>query len=374
MLALIFVSVVFRISDYELSFIYGVLPIILLIANACEKKKSGVIILSYIGISIIDMIFSIVFIIIFHLNVQRIFEEWLLDVGINSFSLIVIIVISLILCKKKANVNIIAAKKYISVYIIGGISLALYLTSIQFICMGESISTYKSGLVAGFSLSSLVLIILCVLLILNSNENENLKRIDAINRDLLEMQKEYYMMLLEKEDETKAFRHDIRKHIFCLNKLYTQKNYDDLGKYLFDLEETVEELSPVIQTGNNLITTVVNDILKKHSTTYINWIGMIPDTLNVSSFDLCTIFYNLLSNAAEAAENSKEKVIDVKVKFMETSMMVIISNSYSGAILQDDENLFSTKLGHEHGYGIKNVKKCIEKIGGTFSINYTFGM
>lgn len=371
MLVLMFGSTIFDMSD--LSLIYGILSIILLIANAYEKKKSGFIVLSFVGISIIDMIFSVIFITIFHLNEQKIIQGKVLDIGINSFSLVIIIGLSMIICKKKSDVNVIAVKKYLPVYIIGGLSLSLYLTSIQFIGMGETISTYQSGLVVALSLSSLVLVVLCVLLILNSNENEHLKRIDNINQHLLETQEEYYLMLLEKEDETKAFRHDIRKHIYCLNNLYVRKDYNELGKYLRDLGEMIEELTPVVQTGNNLITAMVNDILKKHHDAQISWTGMIPAALNIPSLDLCTIFYNLLSNAAEAVQCSSNKIIDVKIKFLETSVMVTISNSYSGIIIQEHGEWASTKLGKGHGYGIKNVRKCIEKNGGTFSAKYDNG-
>lgn len=367
LLVLMFAKIIFQISDWGL--VYGIVSIILLIANAYDKGNRGFIVLSYVGISIIDMIFSVICITVFHLNEQDIIQGKLLDIGINSFSLIIIIGISIIICKRKLNVDVIAVKKYLPLYIIGSLSISLYLASIQFMGMGVEFSEYSSGLVVSLSLSSFVLVVLCVLLILKSNENEYLKNVDSINQHLLETQEKYYVMLLEKEDETKAFRHDIRKHIYCLNDLYIRKNYDELGKYLCDLGEIVKDLSPIVQTGNNLITAIVNDILKKYNI-QVNWMGMMPDKLNISSLDLCTIFYNLLLNAAEATKGSSRKVIDVKIKFMENSMMAIISNSYSGEIIQKDGRYISIKSEKGHGYGIKNVEKCVKKNGGIFTINY----
>ena len=165
-------------ETYDFSLLYGILSIVLLCINSNEKKRVGFIILSYIGISLVDMFFSIVCITIFHINNQKLIQKDLIDIGINSFSLIIIIIISFIFFRKKTNINFKIIKKYLPIYTIGGLSLSLYLTSIQFMGLGEEIKIYKSGLVIGLSLSSLVLIILCVLLILNSNENEHLKKID----------------------------------------------------------------------------------------------------------------------------------------------------------------------------------------------------
>ncbi len=353
-------------ETYDFGFSYGLLSIFLLCINSHEKKRVGIIILSYIGISLVDIFFSIICITIFHINNQKLLENDLIDIGINSFSLVIIIIINFIFFRKKTNINFKAIKKYLPIYTIGGLSLSLYLTSIQFMELGEDIKTYKSSLVIGLSLSSLVLIILCVLLILNSNENEHLKKIDIINQHLLESQKQYYTMLLEKENETKAFRHDIRKHLFCLNDLFTQNNYDELGQYLKDLTNIAQDLSPIVQTGNNIVNAILNDIIKKHSDIQICWTGMMPNRLHLSSLDLCTIFYNLLLNAVEALENEKNKTVNVKIKFMETAMMISISNYCSKNLLMKNGELISSKSEQGHGYGIKNVKKCVEKNGGSY--------
>ena len=368
MLFLMLGSVLFE--TYDFSLIYGILSIILLFINSHEKNRIGFVVLSYIGISLVDMFFSIICITVFHINDQKLIQKDLIDIGINSFSLIIIIIICFIFFRKKTNINYKIIKKYLPIYTIGGLSLSLYLTSIQFMGLGEEIKVYKSGLVIGLSLSSLMLIILCVSLILNSNENEHLKKIDTINQHLLDTQNQYYTMLLEKEDETKAFRHDIRKHLFCLNDLYMQNNFDELGQYLKDLTDIVQDLSPIVQTGNNLINAILNDIIRKHTNVQICWTGMIPNMLHISSLDLCTIFYNLLLNAVEALDNEKDKDVNVKIKFMETAMMVSISNYCSKKLLMENGEWISNKSEQGHGYGIRNVKKCVEKNGGTYMAEF----
>ena len=75
-------------------------------------------------------------------------------------------------------------------------------------------------------------------------------------------------------------------------------------------------------------------------------------------------------NAVEALDNENDKVVNVKIKFMETAMMISISNYCSKNLLMENGELISNKVEQGHGYGIKNVKKCVEKNGGTYMVEF----
>lgn len=362
---LTFASAFFDFADF--GFIGGIVVVGLLAVNSCDKKKIGMIILSYIGISIIDMIFASICIVVFHLDENMIQANGLLDIGLDLFSMLLLFLVCFILSRKQKGYQPVQIKKYIILYFLGGVSLSLYLTAVQFMGMGESQSIYGKNLIIGMSLSSLVLVVFCVLLIINSNRNEHLKREAEITADLLETQKKYYTMLLEKENETSAFRHDIKQHLYCMHNLYNNKKYEELGKYLEDMNDIVEELSLKIQTGNSLITAIVNDISEKFSGIHLQWTGMVPEELYISSLDICTIFYNLLLNAFEAVKESNEYIVDVNIKFMESAMMMTISNPIHQTPQLVNGDFITSKQGEGHGYGIKNVRKCVEKNGGLYS-------
>ena len=361
----IFVSVFFDFSEF--SIIYGFVSIVLLAVNACEKKKAGIIALSFLCISIIDMIFSYICIIVFNLDMNCIQGDTLTGIGLNLFSLVLIILVSLILYKRQMKHRQVRIKKYMPVYIIGCIAISLYLASVQFMEMGESWYVYRDGLVVGMGLGSLTLIALCVLLVINSERNDFLKVEVAVNQEMLEVQKQYYMMLLEKENETKAFRHDIKHHLYCMHNLYSNKKYEELGQYLENMDENVGELSYGIQTGNGLVNAIVNDLVGKHPDVYLKWNGKIPDELCISFSDTCTIFYNILSNAFEAVQEIKGCEVDVDIKYMESAMMIIVKNPIVCEPHTVNGDFISDKEGSGHGYGIRNVKKCVEKNEGRYS-------
>ena len=372
LLFIMFVSFWVNVSKY--SYVYAIVAIAILTRNAYEKKKLGIISFSYIAISLVDMIFAVVCIICFDLDLYTI-ENNPMEIGLNLFSLVIIILGSVIVCKRKKTriQEWLHIKKYLAIYILVGLALSLYLTFLQLVGMGEEFSSYQSLVVISVSFGSLVLIVLCALFIINSNKNDYLRHEADIHASLLETQKEYYMMLLEKESETKAFRHDIRKHISSMRNLYQQEKYEELGQYLLELHGEVEELTPKIQVGNALITAILNDILRKYPDVCVQWIGRMPEDMKISSVDLCTIFYNLLTNAVEAAQNTDEKEVEVTIKFMEAAMYVNVTNKTAYEPVMVNGEYLSSKQGAGHGYGISNVKRCVEKHNGYYSATYEEG-
>ena len=59
--------------------------------------------------------------------------------------------------------------------------------------------------------------------------------------------------------------------------------------------------------------------------------GYMPQECGISSFDLCVIFSNLLSNAIEAAENCAEKRVCLELRHEEGNFMLCIKNTYDGS-------------------------------------------
>ncbi len=190
------------------------------------------------------------------------------------------------------------------------------------------------------------------------------------NEKLLKSQEEYYTMLLEKEEETKKFRHDIQNHIYCMHTLLNNKDYDELGRYFKRMDSDLKNLKGGIHTGNSLVNAIVNSIKNKYSDVKINWKGDIPINLCLSSMDLCTIFSNLISNAFEAACQADKKEVDVSIKVIETKLLIVVSNYTKEKPDIIDGKIKSSKKEKNHGYGIKNIKKCVENNEGDFNITF----
>ena len=301
------------------------MSIVLITYITTSKKNGKYIILIYVFICIVDMIFSAVFIYIFTHTLDDLEGNYLLSIMVNSMSLIIISVLLLVKLKikdryKKNNSSVTLSQ--ILIYIFGGIGLGLYITSVQYFGFDALKSSTRKLIALGLSVSSLMFIVICTSLIITRNKNKHLSEENAINAKLVKTQEEYYKMLLNKDEETKKFRHDISSHIYCMHILLINEEYDELDRYFTRIGSSLSELSVSVNTGNKLIDAIINDLLIKHPNTTINWTGSIPGDITLNSMDLCTVFANVLSNAFEAS-----KSINVYVKVLETAMYITIINT-----------------------------------------------
>ena len=83
------------------------------------------------------------------------------------------------------------------------------------------------------------------------------------------------------------------------------------------------------------------------------------------------ILSNLLNNAIEACGTCEDKKV-IKFKFVKEDdlIIVVVKNTFNYDIIYENGEIQCTKTSDvdEHGIGIKNVIKIIEKYGGSYVI------
>ena len=86
------------------------------------------------------------------------------------------------------------------------------------------------------------------------------------------------------------------------------------------------------------------------------------------------ILGNLLDNAIEAAVNTKEPEICLRLTYDKNVLHMQMSNTYQGEIKKQGGMLITGKKDKEnHGYGMSSVKRSVERCHGQFNIEYTGG-
>lgn len=282
-------------------------------------------------------------------SAEQLKTDWMKYILYNTPTLLIIAAATVLRIIMHKYIMYSAIKENIVLLLVGGISIAFYLTFLQLFAFSDTSKKNIRIAAVAVSLRSIILMIVFVQLIKSSFIKSKLKtENEAMNR-MLETQKDYYLMLLKNEEETRAFRHDFRNHIFCLNSLYRDGRYNEFEYYLYSLSEKYKELKCGETTGNSLIDTIMNGLRWKYSKVNFEKIGYITEELLLSPFDICTIFSNILQNEFETADKTDEKKVSLFIGIKNSSLLIKLKNSALASSVVKDNSRVSDKKGEGHG-------------------------
>lgn len=203
-------------------------------------------------------------------------------------------------------------------------------------------------------------------------KNNKMKQDEIKYQYMLKAQAGYFDGLKKNEEKVRRFRHDARAHIIALQKYLDEGNIEKMQEYLACMKKQVDIDEAKKYTCNMAVDAVINDQTKvmKDKNIKFQFEGCPKIREEISDYDLCTIFYNILKNAVEGCEKleSDEKSIDVEVANSGEQLLVKVEND---TIMKDkiiDSDMFTTKKDiKNHGFGIKSVRAVVNKYNGFYS-------
>lgn len=257
---------------------------------------------------------------------------------------------------------------------LGELALAAVLLPVILAVFGREGEARLGPELALFTLGSLALTAVCCLLVraVYRKRAVELQRREAL--ELLAAQERYYTRLLEKENETRAFRHDIRGHMTCLRALCESGDTEKLRGYLDDLEGLLPEPGRTVFTGNGLVDVIVGDLLLRFPQVELKVFGCLGEDLTIAETDLCTVFSNLLSNAFEAAARCEDRTVTLRIKALGRTLLILVENPAPDPPAPAGRDPVSTKEGPGHGYGLANVRGCLSALGGDLTLRQEGGV
>lgn len=184
-----------------------------------------------------------------------------------------------------------------------------------------------------------------------------------------EHQKEYYQTLLEREEATKAFRHEVTNDLLQIKNKCIKQEYKDVEKYLDSMLNQVKKINDNYMVGNETVDVILNYYLPENSeNNRVHVKGCIGDDIQVEPRDLCILIANLIRNAVEAVEKMQKGEIWIEVSQGEHYLLFSIRNTFVGKLLADPDGGFITskKDKGSHGYGLKNIISIVEKYHGKY--------
>jgi len=197
------------------------------------------------------------------------------------------------------------------------------------------------------------------------SRNNYLKNELNLYKQQQEIQTRYYENLDKKYDSTRKLVHDVRNHIQAMQHLYEEQNREAGGQYAKDVHDMLNQLGQQYYTSNQMLNIILNDkIQRMHEHGLTEDIRIADSDLSfIRNVDITTLFANILDNAIEAAENSGDKKIMLRVATVHDFITITLKNSMDTEPIRIADNFQSTKDNHD-GFGLKNVIRVVEKYKG----------
>lgn len=254
-------------------------------------------------------------------------------------------------------------------------------------CSLPILSTLIAVLVAYMSLhnnwdkSSEVIIVVSLLALLTVNLIffllYNLQ--EKINREYLALQlsiqKEeadaaYYDAIREQMENQKVLIHDIKNHLQILEGLAKSGDCMQVSSYIAKLDTTLSPVKSARLCNDSVLNLVLLHFADECKKKQIEFVCDIRE--NASSFmdapSITTLYGNLLSNAIESAEQSREKVVEISVvhNFQQENIVISVINSCDTAPIPGKNGLFQTRKADTdfHGIGLKGIHRIVRKYHG----------
>lgn len=219
-----------------------------------------------------------------------------------------------------------------------------------------------------------ILVLSYVMVYYHNVHNKSVMRAELLE-EYNEQQRLYFEQLLQKEQETKQFRHDIIAELLQMQNYLEKGEEEKLSEYLNEMLQGISLVSKSdYDVGNEIVNTMLNYYLNPvKNQCDIRIKGYVSDELDVDPRDLCIVVSNLIRNSIEAVDKivNGTRKIQFEIKEGEHFLYINTQNTFlPEMMLSADSGVLTTKNDKvNHGFGLINVKKVVDKYNGKYN-NY----
>lgn len=305
----------------------------------------------------------------FDINIQNDSMKMCLEI---TFSKLIIIFIYYVIVERlmKKRAIPVSKKLYLIYFIIFMYSI------VNMVVIVELIEKDETSLFLTINMGCIVLADLYLLYFVKVMNNKNYLECELKSMEKqADMQYKYYVQQEQKYHRTVQILHDLNKHIKSIQYLYANGDIQNGTMYITQIEDMLKPLIPKKYTGNPILDILLTE---KESEIFNEGISFDIKVNNVNldfieAIDVTTIFGNLLDNSIEACRKvATNKRIFVKINSYYEMVSIRIENTSNE--LKWREGIPVSKKGENHGMGLLNVKRSVEKYDGDMKLQYDNGI
>ena len=209
-------------------------------------------------------------------------------------------------------------------------------------------------------------------------EREQRIREIQVSRERIKNQMDMYRYMETVYSEQRKKVHEFKNQLGCLNGLMEGGNYEEMERYLGKLTDNWTGEMDYIHTNHAIVNSILNQKYKYAKSMGIPILFAVNDLgeLPIGEEDIVILLANLLDNAIEACQKVMESDKMIKFRFLkeENKITISIRNPVQETVKITAGRLETTKKNpEEHGIGMANIQRVVEKYGGENIWSYRDG-
>ena len=225
--------------------------------------------------------------------------------------------------------------------------------------------TLDKGLVFLTLLSLGLSVIGIAVLVYYISELEHKQQETQFSLQKLEMEQSNYQQLNNVSKEIKIMKHDLKHDYALIENYLKEKEYSKINKIVESRMQNLKDVTTNINSDNELINTIINYkmMIANSKNIKVNYEINVSDKEYMKDYHLNELLSNLLDNAIDNCSKNDPK-IEV---FIEEDVFLYLEviNKINDSVLNKNPDLRTSKLGGNHGHGIKSVKRIVNEYRGS---------
>lgn len=178
--------------------------------------------------------------------------------------------------------------------------------------------------------------------------------------------------ILRLHEKARRLKHDMKNHVMVVTAFLQKNQVEEAKEYLSGMLDKLNGMYSYIETGNSLLSHILNQKLEYAHEQGILVKAQIENLgfAKMESVDFVSLLTNLLDNAIENVEErmgKKRPEIHIQIKKKRGYETIVVKNTIASSVLEGNPELKSAKAdAGAHGCGIPQIKQIVEKYGGLY--------
>lgn len=224
-------------------------------------------------------------------------------------------------------------------------------------------------------------LILIINIIVFGIYNYLLKRNQQFTKLQLQLQKEYdlseyYLMLLDQQENQNILIHDIKKHLNSISLLNQEHQFAKIDAYIQEIISSFDLQTVLRVSDNDMLNAIMSRYIQICKAKSIDLrIDIRKHCLNfMRTNDLTALICNLMDNAYESASLQEQSFIDLHISKKEGTpftLLTLVNSCRVNPFVDSYGTLVTRKKDKmRHGYGVKSIKRVVAAYGGEIEMYY----